>query len=205
MKERSKHTLRQKSGYPGRMDKNMSQAIRQEALAKLRRRYETAGLEHKRKLIDQAVQLLGYYRKAALAEADLTSCGLYLWAVEPWRDPHVWAMIASGNARAVHHIESPAMTSLCRMSNVREPLRMSQGCTATNTFRLPEKLNIAWPAPAISRSQSGLMDVLISIRAPPASSTTKPDRLLSSLFCAGSTIASSNRTAWARPGGLVRR
>jgi error-prone DNA polymerase len=29
-------------------------------------------------------------------------------------------MIASGGARAVHHIESPAMTSLCRMCNVRE-------------------------------------------------------------------------------------
>jgi DNA polymerase-3 subunit alpha len=39
---------------------------------------------------------------------------------EPWRDPAVWEMIASGNARAVHHIESPAMTSLCRMCNVRE-------------------------------------------------------------------------------------
>jgi DNA polymerase III alpha subunit len=35
-------------------------------------------------------------------------------------DPAVWDMIASGNARAVHHIESPAMTSLCRMCNVRE-------------------------------------------------------------------------------------
>lgn len=41
-------------------------------------------------------------------------------AVEPWQDPVVWEMIASGNARAVHHIESPAMTSLCRMCNVRE-------------------------------------------------------------------------------------
>jgi DNA polymerase III alpha subunit len=39
---------------------------------------------------------------------------------EPWQDPAVWEMIASGNARAVHHIESPAMTSLCRMCNVRE-------------------------------------------------------------------------------------
>ena len=29
-------------------------------------------------------------------------------------------MIASGGARAVHHIESPAMISLCRMCNVRE-------------------------------------------------------------------------------------
>jgi DNA polymerase III alpha subunit/nucleotidyltransferase/DNA polymerase involved in DNA repair len=35
-------------------------------------------------------------------------------------DPAVWEMIASGGARAVHHIESPAMTSLCRQCNVRE-------------------------------------------------------------------------------------
>jgi error-prone DNA polymerase len=39
---------------------------------------------------------------------------------EPWNDTNVWEMIANGNARAVHHIESPAMTSLCRMCNVRE-------------------------------------------------------------------------------------
>ncbi len=39
---------------------------------------------------------------------------------EPWHDPNVWEMVASGGARAVHHIESPAMTSLCRMCNVRE-------------------------------------------------------------------------------------
>lgn len=39
---------------------------------------------------------------------------------EPWCDPQVWQMIAQGNARAVHHIESPAMTSLCRMCNVQE-------------------------------------------------------------------------------------
>ena len=41
-------------------------------------------------------------------------------AREPWQDANVWEMIASGNARAVHHIENPAMTSLCRMCNVRE-------------------------------------------------------------------------------------
>ncbi|MGD1086704.1 MAG: PHP domain-containing protein, partial [Verrucomicrobiota bacterium] len=41
-------------------------------------------------------------------------------ASEPWQDPRVWEMIASGGARAVHHIESPAMTSLCRMCDVRE-------------------------------------------------------------------------------------
>ncbi len=35
-------------------------------------------------------------------------------------DPAVWDLIASGQARAVHHIESPAMLSLCRMCNVRD-------------------------------------------------------------------------------------
>jgi hypothetical protein len=48
------------------MDKNMSQRTRTEVLEKLRRRYENAGAEHKRKLIDQAVQLLDYHRKAAI-------------------------------------------------------------------------------------------------------------------------------------------
>ncbi len=41
-------------------------------------------------------------------------------AVEPWQDTAVWEMIAGGGARAVHHIESPAMTSLCQMCGVRE-------------------------------------------------------------------------------------
>lgn len=40
--------------------------------------------------------------------------------LEPWDDPEVWELIASGGARAVHHIESPAMIGLCRMCNVRE-------------------------------------------------------------------------------------
>ena len=48
------------------MDKNMSQSTRTEVLAKLRWRYENAGAEHKRKLLDQAVHLLGYHRKAAI-------------------------------------------------------------------------------------------------------------------------------------------
>jgi error-prone DNA polymerase len=38
---------------------------------------------------------------------------------EPWTHPAVWNLI-SGGARAVHHIESPAMTSLCRQCNVRD-------------------------------------------------------------------------------------
>lgn len=48
------------------MDKDMNRTTRKQVLEKLRRRYETAGAEHKRKLIDQAVQLLGYHRKAAI-------------------------------------------------------------------------------------------------------------------------------------------
>ena len=40
--------------------------------------------------------------------------------VEPWSDAGIWAMIASGNARGVHHIESPAMTSLACMAAVRD-------------------------------------------------------------------------------------
>jgi DNA-directed DNA polymerase III PolC len=39
---------------------------------------------------------------------------------EPWNDPAIWDMISTGGARAVHHIESPAMTGLCRQCNVRD-------------------------------------------------------------------------------------
>src|SRR5437899_10330118 len=48
------------------MDKTMSKGTRIELLTKLRRRYETAGAEHKRKLLDQAQELLGYHRKSAI-------------------------------------------------------------------------------------------------------------------------------------------
>jgi hypothetical protein len=48
------------------MDKDMNRTTRMGVLEKLRRRYTTAGAEHKRKLLDQAVQLLGYHRKAAI-------------------------------------------------------------------------------------------------------------------------------------------
>jgi hypothetical protein len=48
------------------MDETMSQTTREEVLRKLRRRYQSAGLPHKRKLLDQAQELLGYHRKAAI-------------------------------------------------------------------------------------------------------------------------------------------
>ena len=44
----------------------MSQTTRKEVLKRLRRRYRSAGREHKGKLLDQAVELLGYHRKAAV-------------------------------------------------------------------------------------------------------------------------------------------
>jgi len=48
------------------MDKTMSQRTRVEVLTKLRRRYRSAGAQHKGKLLDQAQELLGYHRKAAI-------------------------------------------------------------------------------------------------------------------------------------------
>jgi hypothetical protein len=48
------------------MDQTMSQTTRNEVLKKLRRRYRSAGPTHKRKLLDQAQELLGYHRKAAI-------------------------------------------------------------------------------------------------------------------------------------------
>jgi hypothetical protein len=48
------------------MDKNMNLSTRKEVLAKLRQRYIKAGTEHKSKLLDQAVHLFGYHRKAAI-------------------------------------------------------------------------------------------------------------------------------------------
>ena len=44
----------------------MSQATREQVLGKLRRRYASAGLEHKKKLLQQAQDLLGYHRKSAI-------------------------------------------------------------------------------------------------------------------------------------------
>jgi hypothetical protein len=48
------------------MDKMMDHGTRKGVLAKLRRRYANAGAKHKGKLLDQAVELLGYHRKAAI-------------------------------------------------------------------------------------------------------------------------------------------
>jgi hypothetical protein len=48
------------------MHTDMSTETKQAILARLRRRYATAGPQHKGLLLDQAVELLGYHRKAAI-------------------------------------------------------------------------------------------------------------------------------------------
>jgi hypothetical protein len=48
------------------MHNDMSKETKDEVLARLRRRYATAGAPHKARLLDQAVELLGYHRKAAI-------------------------------------------------------------------------------------------------------------------------------------------
>ena len=48
------------------MDATMSQNTRNEVLKKMGRRYQNGGLEHRKRLIDEAVELFGYHRKAAI-------------------------------------------------------------------------------------------------------------------------------------------
>jgi hypothetical protein len=48
------------------MDQTMSASTKKEVMNKLRQRYQNAGREHKSKLIEQAVALMGYHRKAAI-------------------------------------------------------------------------------------------------------------------------------------------
>ena len=44
----------------------MSSTTRKEVLKKMRWRYRSAGREHKKQLLDQAQELFGYHRKAAI-------------------------------------------------------------------------------------------------------------------------------------------
>lgn len=93
-------------------------------------------------------------------------------AVEPWTDEKVWQMIAEGGARAVHHIESPAMTNLCRMCNVREidgliaivsvirPGAANEGKKGSFTRRYQGLEPVSYPHPSLEkclRSTFGLV------------------------------------------------
>ena len=48
------------------MHNEMSQRTKREVMERLRRNYAKAGPEYKSELIDQAIELLGYHRKAAI-------------------------------------------------------------------------------------------------------------------------------------------
>ena len=48
------------------MDTSMGSGTRQEVLARLRRRDQGAGRPDRKKLIDEAVELLGYHRRSAI-------------------------------------------------------------------------------------------------------------------------------------------
>ena len=79
-----------------------------------------------------AVELIGLVKMDVLAQGGLAvmrdaaasivaqGATVDFKALEPWEDPRVWEMIAGGGGRAVHHIESPAMTSLCRQCQVHD-------------------------------------------------------------------------------------
>jgi DNA-directed DNA polymerase III PolC len=55
--------------------------------------------------------------RQSLGERGIT---IDLAALEPWQDEKVWNLIRTGNARAVHHIESPAMVGLSARCDVSD-------------------------------------------------------------------------------------
>lgn len=76
-----------------------------------------------------AVEDVGLVKLDVLGQAGLTvmrdakkllgerGVNVDLRGLEPWKDERVWQMVSKGDCRGVHHIESPAMCSLQRMSN----------------------------------------------------------------------------------------
>jgi DNA polymerase III alpha subunit/nucleotidyltransferase/DNA polymerase involved in DNA repair len=108
--------------------------------------------------------------------APLGGSGLLLGnpdAAEPWGDPNVWDMIANGNARAVHHIESPAMTGLSRQCNVREidgliaivsvirPGAANEGKKLSFTRRYQGMEPIAYPHPSLAACLRGTYGLVV--------------------------------------------
>jgi error-prone DNA polymerase len=55
-----------------------------------------------------------------LAAPPQPTSSLDLERLAPWQDKEVWNMIGSGGARGVHHVESPAMTTLNRMCRTHD-------------------------------------------------------------------------------------
>ena len=72
------------------MHDDLSKQTKEEVLARLRQRYRSAGKKHRRKLITQAVELLGYHRKAAIR------------ALRSQPKPPVSPALLTGRPRAYH-------------------------------------------------------------------------------------------------------
>ena len=80
----------------------------------------------------EAVETVGLVKMDILAQGGLavirdtlrcstSAASRPTWKIsQPWEDAEIWQMIATGNARGVHHIESPAMISLASMCDVRD-------------------------------------------------------------------------------------
>src|SRR5438105_9820623 len=81
------------------MDQTMSQRTRTELLSKMRRHYRSAGAKYKGKLLDQAQEMLGYHRKAAIralrAPRVSPRAADYYRATDPLRAEETSALVAT--------------------------------------------------------------------------------------------------------------
>jgi len=120
-----------------------------------------------------AVELIGLVKVDVLAQGGLAAMrdaqesmaaknvSVDLATLEPWQDAKVWEMIATGGGRAVHHIESPAMTGLCRQCNIHDidtliaivsiirPGAANQGKKTSFTRRYQGLEPITYPHPSL--------------------------------------------------------
>jgi hypothetical protein len=65
------------------MHPEMSEKTRKEVMERLRRRYANAGREHKSRLVDQAVEMFGYHRKAAIRALGRQTASARTWGGVP--------------------------------------------------------------------------------------------------------------------------
>jgi DNA polymerase-3 subunit alpha len=120
-----------------------------------------------------AVELMGLVKIDVLAQGGLSvmrdatqslaakNAPVDFTSLEPWQDAQVWEMIAGGGARAVHHIESPAMVGLCRQCNIHDldtliaivsvirPGAANEGKKAAFTRRYQGLEPITYPHPSL--------------------------------------------------------
>jgi error-prone DNA polymerase len=132
-----------------------------------------------------AVEVLGLVKIDVLAQGGLAAMrdtteslalrnvSVDFLGMEPWQDSKVWEMIASGGARAVHHIESPAMNSLCRQCNVKDidtliaivsvirPGAANEGKKLAFTRRYQGLEPITFPHPSLERVLSDTFGLVV--------------------------------------------